>query len=99
MLHHFKARIEIRDGRLSVSGFMNASRLQPLIRESREEVAGVALSQGMLLVENLHVMVDGTPIIKGLNLTFYRREIHLIMGRNGAGKSIPAKVALGPPAY
>ena len=87
MLHHFKARIEICDGWLSVSGFMNASRLQPLIRESREEVTGVAMSQEMLRIENLHVSVDGTPIIKGLNLTINRGEIHVIMGRNGAGKS------------
>lgn len=99
MLHHFKARIEICDGWLSVSGFMNASRLQPLIRESREEVSGVAMSQEMLRIENLHVSVDGTPIIKGLNLTINRGEIHVIMGRNGAGKSTLANVVMGHPAY
>ena len=99
MLHHFKARIEICDGWLSVSGFMNASRLQPLIRESREEVSGVAMSQEMLRIENLHVSVEGTPIIKGLNLTINRGEIHVIMGRNGAGKSTLANVVMGHPAY
>ena len=78
---------------------MNASRLQPLIRESREEEVGVAMSQEMLRVENLHVSVDGTPIIKGLNLTINRGEIHVIMGRNGAGKSTLANVVMGHPAY
>mgnify|MGYP000043362075 FL=1 len=78
---------------------MNASRLQPLIRERREHEVGVAMSQEMLRVENLHVSVDSTPIIKGLNLTIRRGEIHVIMGRNGAGKSTLANVVMGHPAY
>ena len=53
----------------------------------------------LLRVENLHVSVDGTPILNGLNLTIHRGEIHAIMGRNGAGKSTLANVVMGHPAY
>ena len=60
---------------------------------------GVAMSEEMLRVENLHVSVEGTSIIKGLNLTIHRGEIHVIMGRNGAGKSTLANVVMGHPAY
>ena len=53
----------------------------------------------ILRIENLHVSVDGTPIIKGLSLTIHKGEIHVIMGRNGAGKSTLASVLMGHPAY
>ena len=60
---------------------------------------GVAMSEEMLRVENLHVSVAGTSIIKGLNLSIHRGEMHVIMGRNGAGKSTLANVVMGHPAY
>lgn len=53
----------------------------------------------ILRIENLHVSVDETPIIKGLSLTIHQGEIHVIMGRNGAGKSTLASVLMGHPAY
>ena len=57
------------------------------------------VSDKLLRVENLHVSVEGTPILNGLNLTINRGEIHAIMGRNGAGKSTLANVVMGHPAY
>ena len=40
-----------------------------------------------LVIENLHVSVEGKPIIKGLNLVIRQGEVHALMGPNGSGKS------------
>jgi Fe-S cluster assembly ATP-binding protein len=53
----------------------------------------------MLVVENLHVEVSGQKILKGLNLTVKKGEIHAIMGPNGSGKSTLSKVVSGHPDY
>ena len=53
----------------------------------------------LLEISNLHVSVEGTPIIHGLNLVIQLGEIHAIMGRNGSGKSTLANVLMGHPAY
>ncbi len=53
----------------------------------------------MLEIKELHVQVDGKLILKGLNLSVAKGEIHAIMGPNGAGKSTLAKVLAGDPSY
>jgi Fe-S cluster assembly ATP-binding protein len=53
----------------------------------------------LLEVKNLHVSIDGTEILKNLNLTINKGEIHAIMGPNGSGKSTFSKVLAGHPAY
>ncbi len=52
-----------------------------------------------LIIEDLHVMVGETRIIKGFNLVVNQGEVHAIMGPNGTGKSTLAYAIMGHPAY
>jgi Fe-S cluster assembly ATP-binding protein len=52
-----------------------------------------------LIIRNLHATIDGTEILKGLDLELSRGEIHAIMGPNGSGKSTLANVLMGHPRY
>jgi Fe-S cluster assembly ATP-binding protein len=47
----------------------------------------------------LHATVEGKEILRGINLTIRKGEIHAIMGPNGSGKSTLAKILAGHPAY
>lgn len=53
----------------------------------------------MLEIRNLYAGIDGNEILKGINLTVNKGEIHAIMGPNGSGKSTLAKVLAGHPQY
>ncbi len=52
-----------------------------------------------LQIQNLHVSVEDTPIVKGLSLEIKPGEVHAIMGPNGSGKSTLANTVLGHPKY
>jgi Fe-S cluster assembly ATP-binding protein len=53
----------------------------------------------VLEIRNLHTTVDDKEILRGINLTVNKGEIHAIMGPNGSGKSTLAKVLAGHPGY
>ena len=53
----------------------------------------------LLEVKRLEVSINENEILKGLDLTVNKGEIHAIMGPNGSGKSTFSKVLAGHPAY
>ena len=52
-----------------------------------------------IMISNLHAGVEGTEILKGVNLTVKQGEIHALMGPNGTGKSTLAYILMGHPKY
>ncbi len=52
-----------------------------------------------LEIRDLHVSVEGKPILKGLELTVRPGERHAIMGPNGSGKTTLAFALAGHPKY
>ena len=53
----------------------------------------------ILEIKNLKAAINTNEILKDLNLTVYKGEIHAIMGPNGSGKSTFSKILAGHPAY
>ena len=53
----------------------------------------------MLEIKKLHVKIDETPILKGIDLKVNAGEVHAIMGPNGSGKSTLAQFLAGREIY
>ena len=59
----------------------------------------MTLDSPLLEIKDLQVSINDTEILKNLNLTVKKGEIHAIMGPNGSGKSTFSKVLAGHPSY
>jgi Fe-S cluster assembly ATP-binding protein len=59
----------------------------------------MVLNDPLLEIKDLQVSINDNKILKKLNLTIRKGEIHAIMGPNGSGKSTFSKVLAGHPAY
>ncbi len=57
------------------------------------------MSEILLEVKDLHVNAGEKEILKGVNLTVRRGEIHALMGPNGSGKSTLSNAIMGHPNY
>ena len=53
----------------------------------------------LLELKNVKSEVEGKEILKGLNLTINKGEVHVIMGPNGAGKSTLESILVGHPKH
>lgn len=53
----------------------------------------------LLEIKGLHASIGDKEILKGIDLTINKGEIHALMGPNGAGKSTLSSVLTGKPDY
>ncbi len=52
-----------------------------------------------LIFQNLHITRAGNEVVAGVSMEIPQGELHVLMGKNGSGKSSLAMAAIGHPAY
>ena len=57
------------------------------------------MSTPELQIKDLHVNVEGKPILKGVDLEVRKGQVHALMGPNGSGKSTLSYALMGHPKY
>ena len=57
------------------------------------------MAEKLLDIRELHAGVEGKEILKGLNLSVNKGEVHVILGPNGSGKSTLMNIVMGHPKY
>lgn len=57
------------------------------------------MSEKLLDIKDLHAGVEDKEILKGLNLSVNKGEVHVILGPNGSGKSTLMNIIMGHPKY
>jgi Fe-S cluster assembly ATP-binding protein len=53
----------------------------------------------MLIISDLHVEINHTEVLRGVNLTIPDHQLHVLFGPNGSGKSVLASTIMGYPKY
>src|SRR4029077_16009023 len=87
-----------RAGRAGTSKPPTAVHASAIVRHPRNRGRQMT-TKPELIVQDLHVAVEGKEILKGLSLEVKKGEIHALMGPNGSGKSTFANTLMGHPRY